>query len=54
MAKKKSNPVKKIIRGIGKVVDKVIVTPISTLVYKIQLKLGKDSKIEKILNTLTY
>jgi len=31
-------------------IDKTIVTPISTIVYKIQNKLGKDSKIEKLLN----
>ena len=46
----KSNPLKNIFVGLYKVLDKVIVTPISTLVYKIQNKLGKDSKIEKILN----
>lgn len=31
-------------------IDKIIVTPISTLIFKIQNKLGKDSKLEKILN----
>lgn len=49
-AKKKNNAFKSIFRGIYKVIDKVIVTPISTLIYKIQNKLGKDSKIEKLLN----
>ena len=40
----------KFFRGISNVVDKIIVTPISTIVYKVQVKLGKESKIEKILN----
>lgn len=48
--KKKNNAFKSIFKGIYKVIDKVIVTPISTLIYKIQNKLGKDSKIEKLLN----
>jgi len=50
MAKKKNNPFKSVFTGIFKFVDKFIVTPISTLVYNIQQKIGKDSKIEKILN----
>lgn len=41
---------KKIGSVIYKFVDKVIVTPISTLVYKIQSRFGKNSKLEKILN----
>ena len=48
--KKKVNPIKKVLRGIYKVIDKLIVVPISTIVYKVQLKLGKESKIEKLLN----
>ena len=50
MAKKKNNPFKSVFTSISKFVDKFIVTPISTLVYNIQQKIGKDSKIEKILN----
>lgn len=49
-SKKKSNPFKVLCKKIYKLIDKLIVTPISTLVYKIQNKLGKDSKIEKMLN----
>lgn len=33
-----------------KVIDKIIVVPISTLIYKIQSKIGKESKLEKLLN----
>lgn len=49
-SKKKNNAFKKIFKSLYKVVDKLIVTPISTIIYKIQNKLGKDSKIEKLLN----
>lgn len=35
---------------IYKVIDVIIVTPISTLIYKIQAKIGKESKLEKLLN----
>lgn len=49
-SKKKNNAFKKIFKSLYKVVDKLIVTPISTLIYKIQSKVGKDSKIEKLLN----
>ena len=48
--KKKNNTFKVIGRSIYTLIDKTIVTPISTLIYKIQNKLGKDSKIEKLLN----
>lgn len=41
---------KVIFTNIYKIVDKIIVTPISTLIYKIQSKLGKESKLEKLLN----
>lgn len=49
-SKKKSNPFKVLGKKLYKLIDKLIVTPISTIVYKIQNKLGKDSKIEKMLN----
>lgn len=49
-SKKKNNAFKKIFKSLYKVVDKLIVTPISTIIYKIQSKVGKDSKIEKLLN----
>ena len=49
-SKKKNNAFKKIFKSFYKVVDKLIVTPISTIIYKIQSKVGKDSKIEKLLN----
>lgn len=41
---------KKICSAIYKIVDKFIVTPISTIVYKIQNKIGRESKLEKLLN----
>ena len=41
---------KKFFKRIYKLVDKLIVTPISTVIYKIQNKIGKESKLEKILN----
>ena len=48
------NKIVKALKNIGKkiycFVDKFIVTPISTLIFKIQNKLGKESKLEKILN----
>ena len=48
--KKPFKPFSKFFKGIYKIIDKVIVTPSSTVVFKIQNKVGKDSKIEKILN----
>lgn len=48
--KKNKNVFKSFFGTIYNIVDKLVVTPISTLVYKIQNKLGKDSKIEKLLN----
>ena len=48
--KKPFKPFSKFFKGIYSVIDKIIVTPISTIVYKIQNKVGKDSKIEKVLN----
>ncbi len=48
------NNIIKALKNIGEKVyvfiDKIIVTPISTLIFKIQNKLGKESKLEKILN----
>ncbi len=41
---------KRIFLGIYKIIDKLIVIPISTLIYKIQNKIGRESKIEKLLN----
>lgn len=49
-SKKKNNAFKTLFKNIYKIIDKTIVTPISTVVYKIKNKLGKDSKIEKLLN----
>ncbi len=37
-------------KGIYKLIDKILITPISTIVYKISKKIGKESRIEKILN----
>ena len=48
--KKNGKAFKNFFKNIYKVIDKLIVTPISTLVYKIQSRLGKDNKLEKILN----
>lgn len=48
--KKKKNAFSKFLGKLYKIVDVAIVTPISTVVYKIQNKLGKESKIEKLLN----
>lgn len=48
--KKKKNPFKNLFKNIYKIIDKILIIPISTVVYKIQSKLGRDSKIEKLLN----
>ena len=48
--KKSGKAFKNFFKNIYKVIDKLIVTPISTLVYKIQSRLGKNNKLEKILN----
>lgn len=48
--KKSGKAFKKFFKKLYKIIDKLIVTPISTVVYKIQSKIGKDSKLEKILN----
>ena len=51
MAKrKKVNPIKRLLQILYKIIDKLIVTPISTVIYKIQKRVGKESKIEKLLN----
>ena len=47
---KKFKPLKKVGKGLYGIVDKIIVTPISTVVYHIRDRIGKDNKIEKILN----
>lgn len=44
------NAFKNIFKGIYKIIDKILITPISTIVYKISSKLGKESKLEKLLN----
>lgn len=43
-------PLKKLGKSLYDFVDKFIVTPISTLVYKIGNRLGKEDKLEKLLN----
>lgn len=43
-------PFKAMGRGIYKVLDKILITPISKLVYSIGRKLNNESKIEKVLN----
>ncbi|MBR6133355.1 MAG: hypothetical protein IKQ29_01415 [Bacilli bacterium] len=50
MNKKFLVPFKKLFKLIYNIIDKFIVVPISTLVYKIQLKFGKENKLEKLLN----
>ena len=47
---KKNKPLKKIFKKLYKLLDGLIVTPISTVVYKVRKKLGKDNKLEKILS----
>ncbi len=47
---KKFKPLKKVGKGLYGIVDKLIVTPISTVVYHVRDRIGKDNKIEKILN----
>lgn len=47
--KKKKNPVVTFFKKLYKIVDTVIVTPISTVIYKIQKKFGNDNKLEKLL-----
>ena len=47
---KKFKPLKKVGKGLYGIIDKLIVTPISTVVYHIRDKVGKNNKIEKILN----
>lgn len=44
------NTLKKVGKGLGNLVDKVVVTPVSSVVYKIGNKFSKESKIEKLLN----
>ena len=47
---KRNKPLKKIFKKLYKLLDGLIVTPISTVVYKVRKKLGKDNKLEKILS----
>ena len=47
---KKNNKSKKIFKKIYNIIDGLIVTPISTLVYKVQKKIGNDNKFEKLLS----
>lgn len=49
-SKKIVKPFKKLFKKIHKIIDKGIVTPISTVIYKIQKKLGNEKKLDKILN----
>ena len=41
---------KKFFKKMYKLLDKLVVTPISSVVYKVQKKLGKENNLEKILN----
>ena len=50
MAKRKVGPIKKLIRGLYRIIDKILITPISTVIYRLQERIGKESKIEKLLN----
>jgi YbbR domain-containing protein len=50
MNKKFLVPFKKFFKLIYNIIDRFIVVPISTLVYKIQLRFGKENKLEKLLN----
>ncbi len=50
MAKRKIGPIRRLLRGIYTIIDKLIITPISTIVYKVRDKLGKESKLEKLIN----
>ncbi len=47
---KSKNAFARIFKGIYNGFDKIIITPISTLVYKIQRRIGKLNKLDKILN----
>ncbi len=47
---KKKTSSKKVFKKLYKLLDGLIVTPISTVVYKIQKKFGNDNKLEKLLN----
>lgn len=41
---------KKILKKLYKLLDKLIVTPISSVVFKIQKRFGKENSLEKLLN----
>ena len=50
MAKRKVGPIRKLFRGFFGIIDKILITPISTVIYRLQERIGKESKIEKLLN----
>ena len=50
MMNKKKRPFQNLLKKLYKLIDKLIVTPISSIVYKIQSKIGKSNKLEKLLN----
>ncbi len=54
LKKKKTNPLKKIIRGIHRVLDKLIVTPISTVVYKVNKFLKKNAGVFEVVFNKPY
>ena len=41
---------KKILKKLYKLLDKLVITPISTVVFKIQKRFGKENNLEKLLN----
>lgn len=47
---KKAKPLKKFFKKVYKLVDGLIVVPISTVVFKVQKKLGGDNRLEKLLS----
>ncbi len=47
---KKAKPFKKFFKKVYKLVDGLIVVPISTVVFKIQKKFGGDNRLEKLLS----
>lgn len=52
--KKKTRPFKKIFKGLYKVVDKILITPISTLVYKINKFMKKNSGVFDVIFNRPY
>ena len=41
---------KKILKKLYKLLDKLVITPISSVVFKIQKRFGKENNLEKLLN----